>query len=65
MVFLKELFEKVDFEKIQQRTKKHEKLPRGQRVMALALRDILLIMDMGINRNANSNMPLNLFSLGG
>ena len=32
MVFLKELFEKVDFEKNQQTTKKREKLPRGQRV---------------------------------
>ena len=32
MVFLKEFFEKVDFEKIQQTTKKHEKFPREQRV---------------------------------
>ena len=33
MVFLKELFEKVDFEKYQQTTKKkHEKLPRMHRV---------------------------------
>ena len=32
MVFLKESFEKVDFEKNQQTTKKHEKLPRGQKV---------------------------------
>ena len=31
MVFLKEFFEKVDFEeKYQQMTKKREKLPRGQ-----------------------------------
>ena len=36
MVFLKEFFEKVDFEKNQQTTKKkkHEKFPRGQRVNA-------------------------------
>ena len=32
MVFLKEFFEKVDNEKNQQTTKKHEKLPRMQRV---------------------------------
>ena len=32
MVFLKEFFEKVDFEKNQQTTKKHEKLPRMQTV---------------------------------
>ena len=32
MVFLKEFFEKVDFEKIQQMTKKHEKVPSMQRV---------------------------------
>ena len=31
MVFLKEFFEKVDFEKNQQTTTKHEKFPRGQR----------------------------------
>ena len=31
MVFL-EFFGKVDFKKIQQVTKKHEKFPRGQRV---------------------------------
>ena len=31
MVFLKEFFKKVDFEKNQQTTKKHEKLPRMQR----------------------------------
>ena len=32
MVFLKEVFEKVDFEKTQQTTKKHEKFPKAQRV---------------------------------
>ena len=32
MVFLKEFFEKIDFEKNQQTTKKHEKLPSMQRV---------------------------------
>ena len=32
MVFLKELFEKVDFEKNRQTTKNHEKLPSRQRV---------------------------------
>ena len=32
MVFLKDFFEKVDFEKNQQTTKKHKKFPRGQRV---------------------------------
>ena len=32
MVFLKEVFEKVDFEKKQQTIKKHTKLPRRQRV---------------------------------
>ena len=33
MVFLKEFFEKVEFEKTQQTTKKHEKFPRGERVI--------------------------------
>ena len=32
MVFLKEFFNKVDFEKNQQATKNREKFPRGQRV---------------------------------
>ena len=32
LVFLKEFFQNVDFEKNQQTTKKHEKLPMGQRV---------------------------------
>ena len=32
MEFMKEFFEKVDFEKNQQMTKKHEKLPRRQYV---------------------------------
>ena len=32
MVFLNEFFGKVDFEKNQQTTKKHEQFPRGQRV---------------------------------
>ena len=32
MVFLKEFFKKIDFEKNQQTTKKHEKLPSRQRV---------------------------------
>ena len=32
MVFLKEIFEKVDFEKNPQTTKKHAKLPSMQRV---------------------------------
>ena len=32
VVFLQECFENVDFEKIQQTTKKHEEFPRGQRV---------------------------------
>ena len=31
MVFLKEFFEKVDFEKNQQTTKKHENFPGGQK----------------------------------
>ena len=35
MVFLKEFFEKVDFEKKQQMTKKHEKMPREQKVKLL------------------------------
>ena len=35
MVFLKEFFEKVDFEKIQQTTKKHAELPKMQRVITL------------------------------
>ena len=32
LIFLKELFEKFDFEKNQQTIKKHEKLPNRQRV---------------------------------
>ena len=32
MVFLKEFFEKIDFEKIRKTTKKRETFPRGQRV---------------------------------
>ena len=35
MVFLKEFFEKVDFEKKEQMTKKHEKLPSRQRVKTI------------------------------
>ena len=34
MIFLQEFLEKVDFEKNQQTTKKHEKFPKGQRVKA-------------------------------
>ena len=37
MVFLKEFFEKVDFEKNQQTTKKHEKLPMMGRVKTSAM----------------------------
>ena len=37
MVFLKEFFKKVDFEKIQQTTKKHEKLPSRLRVKNIIL----------------------------
>ena len=41
MVFLKEFFKKVDFEKKnQQKTKKHEKFPRGQSVK-LSLSELL------------------------
>ena len=36
MVFLKEFFENVDFEKIQQTTKKHAKLPSMQRINNVA-----------------------------
>ena len=32
MIFLKEFFEKVDFENNKQTTKKHYKLPRRQRI---------------------------------
>ena len=35
MVFLKDFFKKVDFEKNQQTTKKHAKLPRRQGVKGL------------------------------
>ena len=35
MVFLKEFFERVDFEKNLQMAKKHKKLPMGQRVKVL------------------------------
>ena len=38
IVFLKEFFEKVDFKKNQQTTKKREKFPRGQRVKYFGLR---------------------------
>ena len=37
MVFLKEFLEKVDFEKNQQTTKKHDIFLRGQRVKTLIL----------------------------
>ena len=37
MVFLKEFFEKNDFEKNQQTTKKHEKFPKGQSVKHVRL----------------------------
>ena len=40
MVFLKEFFEKVDFEKNQQTTKKHEKLPSRQRVNGGFLQEV-------------------------
>ena len=34
---MKEFFEKVDFEKNQQTTNKHEKFPRGQKVNKILL----------------------------
>ena len=37
MVFLNELFIKVDFEKVKQTTKKHEKFPLGQSVNIWAI----------------------------
>ena len=39
MVFLKEFFKKVNFEKIQQTTKNHEKLPSMQRVYDFSLQE--------------------------
>ena len=42
MVFLKEFFEKVDFEKNQQTTKKHEKLPRRQIVNMVNIYEMTL-----------------------
>ena len=38
MVFLKEFFKKVDFEKNLHTTKKHEKLPKMQRVKSSCLK---------------------------
>ena len=41
MVFLKEFLEKVNFEKNQQTTKKHEQFPRGQRVKVFLLNCVI------------------------
>ena len=44
MVFMKEFFENIDFEKNQQTTKKHEKFPRGQRVTKLTVLTDTLVL---------------------
>ena len=46
MVVLKEIFEKVNFEKSQQPTKKAGKCPRGQRVNNLQLHSVLQVEDL-------------------
>ena len=43
-VFLKEFFEKVDFEKKRQTTKKHERLPKRQRVNLNVSHGLLFIV---------------------
>ena len=42
--FLKEIFEKVNFEKCQQTTTKHEKIPSKQRVKLVMLHDCKFII---------------------
>ena len=44
IVYLKEFFEKIDFEKNQQTTKKREKFPRGQRVKGCMLMNLITIL---------------------
>ena len=54
MEFLKEYFEKVDFEKNQQTTKKHEKFPRMQRVKGLIIFSVLLCSYSAMEKEGSS-----------
>ena len=67
MVFLKEFFEKVEFEKNQQTTKKHAKLPRGQRVNAtdeayLCMPENVFLFFSFLNSSASLRKSSNSFS---
>ena len=56
MVFLKEFFEKVNFEKNQQTTKKHEQFPRWQRLNSacwVILHDFMLSADFFFSLKIN------------
>ena len=48
MIFLKELLEKVDFEKNQQTTKKQEKLPRMQSVHVMCIFCVISVSKVSI-----------------
>ena len=49
IVFLKEFVEKVDFEKNQQTTKKHENFPGGKDLIFLAALCLKLLMSLNTN----------------
>ena len=55
-VFLKEFFEKVDFEKNQQTTKEHEKLPSRQRVKAWYLANTFGIWKIQMGQYSYTNI---------
>ena len=62
MVFLKEFFEKIDFEKNQQMKKKHEKFPRGKRVKLLLTQSVnYVIFDLDLTLSLLVSSADNLF----
>ena len=60
MVFLKEFFEKIDFEKNQQMTKKHEKFPRGKELrMFIGHMFICTIKILSAHHRCNTHFHIN------
>ena len=57
MVFLKYFFEKFDVEKNQQKTKKREKISRGQRVKPLLLNHSKVLLWL-LNNFHNNELPI-------
>ena len=54
MVFLKDFFEKVDFEKRQQTTNKHENVPEGKELMTNLEEEILDYMQARTCKSKNT-----------